>query len=359
MKPETREILNDPDLVRIRDDYLRRMEDVFDGRNDGSPPFVLSGMSPGVELPEGATIEEAVHGVLDVLAAEADALRDPRVFRPLSTGPTEHGEDRTHSLVGDAYADLQKQKEPRFLTTPVGSLEPGDLEKSPSWRNMKRSTEIFLEAEVALPLFTCPAITGPILEAVSLYGAEKFLLAMLDHPDAARHDLQAIADVAVKMRKWFVKHVPHQQLTGIVPRLRAQPPGYGQIDGCTTQLLGPDLYRDLVGPCDDQLLSVYPKGGMIHICGWHTQHIPFWREMKSLKVLQLSGDAMPQLARYFSELRDDQLVYVSPHAAMSLSGIMEITRGRRVIIALYPKDLHRVPTEIDGHQYSEATRAVS
>jgi len=33
---------------------------------------------------------------------------------------------------------------------------------------------------------------------------------------------------------------------------------------------------------------------------------------------------------------------------MSLRDIMKITQGRRVIIALYPKDLHRIATEIDA-----------
>jgi len=67
-------------------------------------------------------------------------------------------------------------------------------------------------------------------------------------------------------------------------------------------------------------------------------------------VLQLSGDAMTDLPTYFNELRDDQVVYVSPHATMSLPDIMEVTQGRRVIIALYPKDLYRIPAEIDSYQ---------
>ena len=59
---------------------------------------------------------------------------------------------------------------------------------------------------------------------------------------------------------------------------------------------------------------------------------------------------MTDLPIYFNGLRDDQLVFVSPHATMSLPDIMKITEGRRVIIALYPKDLHRIPTEIDSYQ---------
>ncbi len=37
---------------------------------------------------------------------------------------------------------------------------------------------------------------------------------------------------------------------------------------------------------DDELLLVYPHGGMIHLCGSHTQYIPVWREMKFLRAVE-------------------------------------------------------------------------
>ena len=349
MKPETYEILNDPELIRIRDDYFRWMQDVYDGCNEGQPAFVLSGLTPPCEVPEGAGMEEAMHLDFDAQATEAKLMRDRRIFRPLAAEPSTNGKSWGKDLFGEPDEPDPVTKLCR-RTEPVGTLDPPDLDKCEAWLNMKRSTEMFLEADVKLPLFSVAPVSGPIVEIVSLYGAEKFLTAMLDNPDAARNDLRVIANMAIEMRKWFVENVPNQQLQGIVHRLRGQPPGYGQIDGCTTQLLGPDHYAEFVGPLDDQILSVYPNGGMIHICGHHMQHIPFWRKSKSLKVLQLSGDAMTDLPIYFNELRDDQVVYVSPHATMSLPDIMKITQGRRVIIALYPKDLYRIPTEIDSYQ---------
>ena len=347
MKPETYEILNDPELIAIRDDYFRRMQDVYDGCNAGQPAFVLSGLTPPCEVPEGASMEEAMHLDFDAQATEAHLMRDSRIFRPLASGTSTGGEAWDKYFFGtpdepDPITKLHRRKDP------VGTLEPRDLDSCEAWRNMKLSTEMFLEADVKLPLLSVAPVTGPLVEAVSLYGGEKFLTAMMDDPDAAASDLRVIADIAIEMRQWFVDNVPNQQLQGIIHRLRGQPPGHGQIDGCTLQLIGPDLYRDIVGPLDDEILGVYPGGGMIHICGYHTQHIPYWRESESLKVLQLSGDAMTDLAVYFDGLRDDQVVFVSPHATMELPEIMAITQGRRVIIALYPKDLHRIPTEIDG-----------
>ncbi|MHC4563698.1 MAG: hypothetical protein ACYS8X_13125 [Planctomycetota bacterium] len=56
---------------------------------------------------------------------------------------------------------------------------------------------------------------------------------------------------------------------------------------------------------------------------------------------------MTDLPTYHSQLRDDQVVYVGPHATMQLEQILEVTGGKRAILALYEKDLHRVPAVVD------------
>ncbi len=348
MKSETYDILNDPDLIAIRDDWFGHMQAVYDGANDGEPAFILSGLTPPCEVPEGASLEEAMHLEFDAMASEAHLMRDDRVFRQVASGASGHGKGWD-----DDFFPLPAEPDPvtklRRITEPVGCLEMPDMDKCEGWQNMKRSTEIFLEADVKLPLFTAVASSGPIVEAVSLYGAEKFLLAMYDDPAAVHNDLSVLAGIAIEQRQWFIDNVPEQQLQGIIHRLRGQPPGYGQIDGCTAQLLSPDSYREFVAPYDDAIFRIYPKGGMLHICGYHHQHIPMWREMESLKVMQLSGDSMTFLQLYFDGLRDDQLMFVSPHATMSLDDIMEVTGGRRVVIALYPRDLENIEAHIDSH----------
>ena len=125
----------------------------------------------------------------------------------------------------------------------------------------------------------------------------------------------------------------------MVAAWRTQPPGFGQLCGCTTQLLSPRHYREFVAPFDAELLGGYPHGGMIHLCGRHTQHIPTWREMKELRSLQLNDRAADDLAHYWSGLREDQILYVNPTATTSLERIMQITGGKRVVIVADVKDL--------------------
>jgi len=166
---------------------------------------------------------------------------------------------------------------------------------------------------------------------VNLYG-EELLVAMMTDPDAVAHDLAVINDVLKTMHRWYQANLSRAQLQQVVPGARTQPPGFGQLCGCTTQLLSREVYRDFIAPLDNALLSAYPHGGMIHLCGGHTQHIPTWREYPSFRAFQLNDRAAGDLALYYHGLRDDQVLYVNPCPEMPVEQIMAITGGRRVVI---------------------------
>lgn len=85
-------------------------------------------------------------------------------------------------------------------------------------------------------------------------------------------------------------------------------------------------------PLDDELLSLWPRGGMIHLCGAHTQHIPAWREMKSLRAVQLNDRAAEDYEVYFRQLRDDQIIYLHPTLTMSVERAMAISGGERLVL---------------------------
>ena len=124
-----------------------------------------------------------------------------------------------------------------------------------------------------------------------------------------------------------------QQLQPVISWNRTQPPGYGQLCGCTTQLVSGELYREMVAPLDNALLSVYPKGGMIHICGAHAQHIDAFRDMPALKVVQFNDRAAADLEAFFRGLRNDQVLYLNPCKEMSVAEAVQITHGKRLVVA--------------------------
>ena len=50
---------------------------------------------------------------------------------------------------------------------------------------------------------------------------------------------------------------------------------------------------------------MFLHGGMMHLCGRHTQHIPAWNAMESLRCVQLNDAAAEELEVYWKNMRDD------------------------------------------------------
>jgi len=156
---------------------------------------------------------------------------------------------------------------------------------------------------------------------------------MLVEPENAVHDFGVINDLLKDIHQYYRSIIPEKQLQPVISWNRTQPPGYGQLCGCTSQLVSAEAYNTQIASLDNELLGVYPKGGMMHICGRHTQHIPAFKAMKNLKSIQINDRAAHDLEIYFNELRDDQLIYLNPCPGMPVDKAMDITGGKRLVIA--------------------------
>ncbi len=329
--PETHAKLNDPAILSARDACFAKLAAMYAGEAFENGLY-LRGIEPMTQS-IGDDWEKWLDESLAHLAEEAANSTDEDVLRPLCMIFNPRGVHHVDHMFGADVFDLDDQDnwQCRTLDTPVGELPTVDLETDEQWQMMRDFTQAFIERDVRSVLFSLPTIASVLNIAVSLYG-EHILMAMHEAPDAARRDLRIINDLLCDMHRWYIANLPADQLQPICPGARCQPPGFGQLCGCTTQLLSPGMYRDFIAPLDDELLSVYPNGGMIHLCGAHTQHIPIWREMKSLRSLQFNDRASEDLQTYFSELRDDQAYYIFPTDYMTPERILRITGGRRVVI---------------------------
>lgn len=324
-------ILSDPTLIEARRAGFRRLEAVFAGEMPQGGPLLLNGINQYTEdlIPNW---ENWLDEALLTLASQADQMRDTRVFRPLCINYNPHGVHFIDNLFGAHVFRVEDGNwQVHTLTQPVGILQPPDLDNLPAWQGMVDFAQAFLERDVPGVIFGLPTIASVLNIAVNLFGQEILAAMKLDAP-AARHDLAIINDTLRQIHRWYLTHIPAEQLQCIIPNGRCQPIGYGQLCGCTTQLVSAAIYRDFIAPLDDALLSEYPHGGMIHICGTHTQHIPVWHGMKSLRAVQVNDRAAEDLATYFNKLRADQVFYVNPCSGMSAERALEISAGRRIII---------------------------
>ena len=333
---QARAVLNDPGRVREREAWLRTLTNLFEGKRDpylDSRAFTLMGMAGRAPDPEMVyrDPEASVDACLEDLARQAAAAPAADRFAPLCVEYPIYGVHFIDRILGADVFFQDGQWYARCLETPVGTLRAPDLDADETWAMARRGARAFLSAGVTAPLFGMPTLSSALNTLVNIYG-EGALTAMLAEPEAAAHDLRVINDLIIALHRWYRDALPARQLQAVISWCRTQPPGCGQLCGCTTQLVSAQLYAEMVAPLDDALLSAYPNGGMMHLCGRHTQHLEAFRGMASLRAVQLNDRAAWDLQAYFEGLREDQLLYVNPCPEMPVEEILRVTGGRRAVI---------------------------
>lgn len=333
MKASSQSVLCDPELLDVRDTHFRRMETLF---ADEYPqrPFFLQGIGGNAHSDPYTQPERWLDESLDSLAARAQESRCMDVFRPLCLEFGAYDVHFTDRIFGARVYEADGIWWSDPIEAEIGQLSIPDLEADETWILARSVATAFVARGVTVPLFGMPVIAGALTVAVSIYGA-RFLEAMLTSRAAAEHDLRIINDVTCRLYQWYYDHVPAQQLQQVGSASRCMPPGHVSIYGCTSHLVSEDLYRDYVAPLDEAVLSTSASGGLIHLCGEHRQHIAAWRDMKSLRAVQLNDRASEDLEEYFTGLRDDQVIYLNPTATMTVERALEITEGKRIVIVSY------------------------
>ena len=326
--------LNDPEIVAARDAVFAKLEAVYAGETFPDGVYLA-----GIEYTtDSATFDWQawLDDTLGQLAERAEESTDADVLRPLCLMVNPRGVHCIDHLFGaDVFELTEDNWQSHPLPTPIGELQPVDLDTHPTWQMMKDVAAGFVEREVRGVIFGLPTIGSPLNAAVNLYG-QAFFETMLTDPDAARHDLRVIADLLCDLHHWYRENIPAEQLQCVCPGGRSQPVGFGQICGCTCQLLSPGQYAEFIAPLDAEVLSVYPRGGMIHLCGAHTQHIPAFREMAALRAVQINDRAAEDLEVYADELRDDQIIYLNRTDTVTAEWALSITGGKRLVIVGEP-----------------------
>lgn len=322
--------LCDPELLKVREMHFSRLRNLYDGKQNASV-FFLNGILGHSNKDPYLDPENWIEECFESLIQYTEKAKDTVVFRPLVIEYGPYGVHFIDRIFGANVYFYENQWWSETLSSAIGKLDYPDLDKDQTWQLAKRATEAFLNSKVTVPLFGLPTLSSALNVAVNLYG-EKFLLSIALDSRSAIHDLEIINNLICDLHRWYLSKIPLEQLQPVVAGWRTQPPGHGQLCGCTSHLLSASMYRDMIAPLDDQLLSVYPDGGMIHLCGVHVQHIPIWREMKSLKAIQVNDRASEDLEIYYNELRDDQIIYFNPTSNMTVEKALEITRGNRIVI---------------------------
>ena len=327
-------LLNDPKLLAMREQHLLRLEALYAGERLEQPFFLSSIGGSSTCTPDNdaaAWVSEALASLARVVASSCDL----RVFRPLVIEYWYYGVHFVDAVLGATVIPTTQEGAGGWWTTclssPVGSLEPPNLNNNLPWQLAQTLALAMRDCGAPLPFFAPQVLSSPLNIAINLYG-EEFLIALALEPDAARHDLRIITDTIKSLTHWFQQTLPPLQFQSVWASGRCQPRGFGQLCGCSTQLLSATQYHEFIAPLDAEVLACYPRGGMMHLCGTHTQHLPTWRDMPGLRAVQLNDRAAEDFSTYFAQLRDDQIIYLLPTDGMTVERALEISAGRRLVL---------------------------
>ena len=335
---DTKKLLNDKNLIGNREKWFQSLDKLFRGvPNELSlgQHFVINGIHGAATDAEKeyTAPEEWINEAAADLARQIEAAPDCGEFVPSCIEPSLYGVHFIDKILGAEVFYKDEQWYNKYLDQEVGELKACDIEESETWQLAKRHAKQFLALDIKLPLFGMPTLSSPLNIAVNLYG-EEILAAMLLEPERADHDLDIIEDVIKQAHRWYIETIPKEQLQPVISWERTQPHGYGQICGCTTQLLSPELYERFIMDRDDRILGLYQNGGMIHLCGNHQALIPLFAKMQNVKSVQLNDRAAEDLQFYVEGLRKDQVIYVIPCSGMTVEQAATIAGERNIVFIM-------------------------
>jgi hypothetical protein len=206
-----------------------------------------------------------------------------------------------------------------------------DIEHSDTLNKSLRLTELVVQAIEDPIVIAAPVLSCPINIGINLFG-ERLFEELEDDPDGVDHALRIITDVILKCFEAFNNITPGKFRRNSVANWRYMPEGFGFIDGCATQMISPRHYDRFFAHLDQELLRAMPNGGMIHLCGASAQHMPAWKNMPEMRALQLNDRATDDFELYWNGSREDQILYVDPTEKYPVERILDITKGKRVVI---------------------------
>ncbi len=157
------------DLIAARTEHRRRLGALFAG-GAMYQPFRLLGRCHATEQVE-MDPQAWLDGALEDLASHADAAADFEVFRPLLVCYNPRGVHFVDHLFGAQTFQMPDGSwQTHTLSSPVGALEPPDLESNSSWLRAQEVALCFLEAAPESVDLVMPTLSSALNIGVNLYG---------------------------------------------------------------------------------------------------------------------------------------------------------------------------------------------
>lgn len=266
-----------------------------------------------------------------VQANMACALETASLYRPIVSLFNLWGTHYMDRLFGAEVSWRYGQFWSEPVAHGVSAIEPPDLPSSPLVRESLDLARRIKERTKGRFLIAMPDVGCPLNIAVNLFG-ERFLLAVAEDPKAAGRALAVIAEATRRLHEAFVAEVDQEVLRCHNAFWVYVPSDIAGLSLCASQLLSPAQYASLVLKADEDAAPPCYRGMVQHICGHSAHQIANLARSARVKGVQLNDAGTDDLPRYFQGLREDQVIYAVPNATMGVGRILELTRGRRLVL---------------------------
>ena len=342
---EIEQVLSDREIVAVQALHEQNLLDLCQGKQP-SRVITIAPLQASVPPWGDYDPDQWLASALRVFVEHRDAFADPVNYRPFSFSVNRAGHHFVSAAVGcevrlDGSGTPSIVPESRRAWDDGSFHLPAPMECALVREALDVAARILAATGGRVPV-ELPHIPSPLLLAVDLFG-EDFLMSLGDSDSlASRQCLEVLTRFGEKLLDLFVQRFPLAPLKGyFTGGWNLMPTGFTCLLGCTTQLISPFTYRQLVSDLDQRLLGAPWRGGCIHLCGRHTQHCAAWSRMPELKALQLNDAACDDLETYYRALREDQFFVVMPSNRMPVEECLRITHGRRLVLAILAQDVIR------------------
>ena len=323
------------DLLSVQSEHERRMSDLLTG---GQPDRVPLFDYAAFELPRVGDYdrEQWLTKGLSHFRTHYESYCDAVTWRIPALALCRYGLHFTSAVLGCrvwAEADQPWCVSLSELGQTPQDFQVPDLDQNSVFQEMLGLLRFVTEVTEGRVVVELPFLAEPLLAAVDLFGTE-FLRLLADDGELAGQLLEKVSTVVLAMRSRFrgVGADADADVRDYHTCACPMPGDFRFVHGCTTHLVGPATYRDYVAPLDAAHLQHEGRGGCLHLCGRHTQHISTWRDLPGLCAVQLNDTAACDFERYWRGLLQDQFVVLWPGSTMSVAEALRISHGHRLAL---------------------------
>jgi hypothetical protein len=154
---------------------------------------------------------------------------------------------------------------------------------------------------------TLPDLQGPLDTVEQLLGADLFT-EMVDRPDLVRAALRRTAEIQISCFRLFAPYAT-ERVSGYSHQHGFLVVGGILIRDDSTVMLSPGMYRDLVAPADEAVLSAVGGGG-IHSCGRVEHAVPEMLALASVRCIDFGQAWMNDVDRLYGPASEQGIPFL-------------------------------------------------